>query len=191
VNKPPVETDPELAVQVTAVFDVPVTVAVNCCVLPEETVAVVGEMATLMPARGVTVTVADACAFESALLVAVTVTVVLFVTCGAVYSPSPLTDPALAVQVTAVLDVPFTVALKLWVSPDASEIVVGEMLTVTCCCCPFTTIEACLSPWPAFESDTFAVKLKVAFVCGVPHTVPVCGFRYKPAGSEPLLTQNV
>ena len=34
VNNPVEETVPPVAVQVTAVLDVPVTVAVNCCVWP-------------------------------------------------------------------------------------------------------------------------------------------------------------
>ena len=40
------EIAPGLAVQVTAVLVVPVTVAVNCCVPPDATVALVGEMET-------------------------------------------------------------------------------------------------------------------------------------------------
>jgi hypothetical protein len=45
-----------LSDQVTAVFDEPVTVAVNCCVLPPFTVAVVGEIETLTPFELVTTT---------------------------------------------------------------------------------------------------------------------------------------
>src|SRR5260370_22298548 len=40
------ETDPEGAAQLTAVFEFPVTVAVNCWVPAEATVAPVGEMLT-------------------------------------------------------------------------------------------------------------------------------------------------
>jgi hypothetical protein len=43
---------PELADHVTAVFALPVTVAVNCCVFPDCTVAEVGEMETLIGAGG-------------------------------------------------------------------------------------------------------------------------------------------
>ena len=177
MNNPAWETDPAEAFQVTPVLDVPVTVAVNCWVPPDVTLAVVGEMATLMPAIGVTVTVADAFAFTSALLVAVTVTVVFLVTCGAVNIPPSLTLPDDADQVTLVFELPFTVALNCCVLPDATVAVVGETLTVTCCCWPLTIIEERLSPCPDFESETSAVKLNVALTSGVPQTVPVFGFR--------------
>lgn len=55
-------------------MDVPVTVAVNCCVAPTCTEAVAGEMATETTGGGaVTVTLAEADFVESATLVAVTV----------------------------------------------------------------------------------------------------------------------
>ncbi len=44
VKSPELEIDPAVADQVTAVFVEPVTVAVNCRVPAEETVAEVGEM---------------------------------------------------------------------------------------------------------------------------------------------------
>jgi len=40
-----------VADHVTAVFAVPVTVAVNCCVPPEDKVALEGEMLTAIPGR--------------------------------------------------------------------------------------------------------------------------------------------
>ena len=43
VNKPLLETVPPVAVQVTAVLELPVTVAVNCCVCPGCRVALVGD----------------------------------------------------------------------------------------------------------------------------------------------------
>ena len=58
--------------QVTAVFEVLITVAVNCCVFPATTSAVVGEILTITGGR--TVTMADADLVESATEVAVTVT---------------------------------------------------------------------------------------------------------------------
>ena len=48
VNKPALDTVPELADQVTAVLLVPWMVAENCCALPEDTVVLVGEMLTEM-----------------------------------------------------------------------------------------------------------------------------------------------
>jgi hypothetical protein len=44
---------------VTAVFDEPLTVAVNCWVPPEETVAVAGEIVIETALGGLTVTVAE------------------------------------------------------------------------------------------------------------------------------------
>ena len=46
VKRPALDTVPALAVQLTAVLLVPVTVSVNCMVPPELTVAPVGEMVT-------------------------------------------------------------------------------------------------------------------------------------------------
>ena len=48
VNKPVEETVPAVAFQVTALFIVPVTVAVNCCAPPEGIVAETGETVTEM-----------------------------------------------------------------------------------------------------------------------------------------------
>jgi hypothetical protein len=63
--------------QVTAGFEVPVTVAVNCCVPPITTLAVAGEMPTV---TGISVTVAEADRVGSTTDVAFTVAVVWFVT---------------------------------------------------------------------------------------------------------------
>lgn len=49
VYSPPVETVPPVAVQVTLVFELPVTVAENCCGLPVCTDAELGFIATLTP----------------------------------------------------------------------------------------------------------------------------------------------
>ena len=47
MNKPEPEIVPALADQVTAVLLVPVTVAVNCWVAPDSTLALAGETETL------------------------------------------------------------------------------------------------------------------------------------------------
>jgi hypothetical protein len=60
VSTPELEIDPEEVDQVTAVFVVPLTLAVNCWVPPEETVAPAGEIATDTVLGGFTVTVAEA-----------------------------------------------------------------------------------------------------------------------------------
>ncbi len=62
---------PPVAVHVTAVLELPVTVAVNCWVCPGCNVALVGE--TVTPTDGCTVTCAVADLVESATEVAVTV----------------------------------------------------------------------------------------------------------------------
>lgn len=61
-----------LRLQVTAVFDMPVTVAVNCCVLPITIVAAIGD--TLTPTGGRIVTLAEAVFVGSAFDFTVTVT---------------------------------------------------------------------------------------------------------------------
>jgi hypothetical protein len=67
---------PPVADQVTAVFVVPVTVAVNCCVAPAKIAAEVGLTLTTTTGGGVfTVTVAVANLVVSATLVARTVNV--------------------------------------------------------------------------------------------------------------------
>ena len=100
VYKPVAETVPQAApaqpvpvtLQVTAVFVVPVTVSVNCCVPPARTVTVVGLTVTETTARMVTVAEADL--VLSATLVAVTVTVFgAGAIAGAVYRPAALTVP--------------------------------------------------------------------------------------------------
>jgi hypothetical protein len=66
---------PPVADQVTAVLELPVTVAVNCCVPPVNSEADVGLIVTATTGGGVTVTVAVANLLESATLVARTVNV--------------------------------------------------------------------------------------------------------------------
>jgi hypothetical protein len=61
---------------------------------------------------GNTVTEAEALFVGSAALVAVTVTVVLTMTLGAVNRPEPEIDPPVADHVTAVFAVPVTVAVN-------------------------------------------------------------------------------
>ena len=73
VYKPELEMVPPVALQVTAVFVVPLTVAVNCCIVPVCTEVELGLTATMTGAGALTVTVAEADFVESAALVAVTV----------------------------------------------------------------------------------------------------------------------
>jgi hypothetical protein len=111
VNMPLLETTPALEDQVTAVLLVPCTVAANCWALPDVTLALFGETDTVMvDPDGTTETVALELFVASAWLVALTITVVLVVTAGAVKIPPSDTVPALADQLTLVLVVPSTVA---------------------------------------------------------------------------------
>ena len=97
----PAETD-----QVTAVFDVLLTLAEKLLVPPGAMVAVVGVIKTVTPEVVATVTVADADFVVSATLVAFTVYVPAVL--GAVYIPELEAIPALADQVTAVFQLPET-----------------------------------------------------------------------------------
>jgi hypothetical protein len=108
VNIPLLEMVPALADHVTAVLLVPCTAAANCCVLPEPTVTMAGETATLIVGDALTVITALAFLVVSAMLVAVTVTLVLLVTFGAVKRPLLEMLPPVADQETAVLVVPET-----------------------------------------------------------------------------------
>jgi len=129
VRSPEVEMDPAEVDQVAAVFDDPLTVAVNCWVPPEETVALAGEIATDTVAGGLTVTVAAAELELLAWLVALTVTEVVEVTLGAVSSPEVEMDPAEVDQVTAVFDVPLTVEVNCWVPPEETVALAGDIET--------------------------------------------------------------
>ena len=73
VYKPLLEIAPPVAVHATAVFEVPVTVAVKVLVVPLFREALVGLMLTATTGAEETVTVADAFFVVSTALVAVTV----------------------------------------------------------------------------------------------------------------------
>lgn len=113
VNMPPLEIAPELVDQVTPVLLVPWTVALNCWLPPDETVVLDGETATVMVVVGALIAT-EALAFLvlSATLVAVTVTLLLLVTLGAVKKPPVEIVPPVDDQVTAVFVVPETLALN-------------------------------------------------------------------------------
>src|SRR5690242_14026104 len=99
---------PPVAVQVTAVLEVPVTVAVNCWVWPGWSVALVGAMVTLTGGWIVMVAVDDLLGSAADVAVAVKLPDVL----PAVYRPAVVIVPPVAVQVTAVLVEPVTVAVN-------------------------------------------------------------------------------
>jgi hypothetical protein len=119
VNSPLLDTDPALAVHVTAWFAVLLTKTVNCRDWPDDTVALLGVIDTLtgpggggggggVPCDAVIATTALAVLVGSATLVATTLALVLALTLGAVYIPLLVMEPVVAAQFTAVLLVPET-----------------------------------------------------------------------------------
>ena len=120
---------PPVADHVTALFVVPVTVAVNCCVPPVSTEAEVGEMVIETTGVALTVTAAEADLVGSATLVAVTLYVPEVE--GAVYRPLAKTVPPVADQIKALFMVPLTVAVNCWVCPACTETEEGDRVTVT------------------------------------------------------------
>lgn len=152
--------EPALVDQRTEVLLVPLTVAKNCCVPPDVTVALVGFTLTVMPVvdvGGLTVTVAEAFASTEAALVAVMVTYEVDVTVGAVSKPLLEIEPALVDQVTPVLVEPLTIAENCCVAPEATVALVGETCTVTCEAGAME-MDSFLSPALPALSSTNAVK---------------------------------
>jgi hypothetical protein len=126
---------PGLAVQVTEGLKLPVpdTVEAHWLVWPVCRLAGLHVVVTPVMAGADTVTVAESDFVGSVAEVAVTLTVVLVATRGAVNSPVAVIVPALAVQLTPVPEVPITVAVNCWVAPDATVGAFGETVTVTVC----------------------------------------------------------
>ena len=143
----PPETPP--ACQVTAVFDEPITVAVNCCVWPNCKFTLVGATDTVTPELRVTGTFAADVPFAWAMHVIVTVLGVENVV-GAVYSPVVEIVPVVAFppttsstsQVTLVFASPDSRQVNCSVPPKPTIAVVGVMLTV------MVSLDAALLPPP-------------------------------------------
>ena len=145
--------------QVTAVFDAPVTVAVNCCVCELLNVAVPGVTVTDI---GVMVTVAVAVFVGSAWLVAVTVMVCCDATVdGGVYTPVDALidpgDPPGIDQVTAVFDDPVTVAVKVCVC-------VGPIVAVGGATETDTGVSVTVAV-PVFDGSAWLVAVTVTVCC--------------------------
>jgi hypothetical protein len=134
VYRPVVSIDPPVASntdQVTARFEVPVTVAANGCVRPTPRVDVRGVIATVIVGAAVTVTVAVSDAAGVATVV--TTTWKVPAVAGAVYLPVVSIAPPVASvtdQVTAVFEVPVTVAAKVFVAFTLRLNVFGVTATV-------------------------------------------------------------
>src|SRR5579883_654601 len=119
---------PPVAVQITAVFAAFVTVAPNCCVPFGKTIALAGEMLTPTDCAAVIVIAAEALLVGSSTLVAFAVKEP--VVAPAVKRPAEVMVPPVAVQVTAALVAPVTVAANWRVVPAGTEADVGEMAIV-------------------------------------------------------------
>ena len=127
VYRPFADIVPLVADQVTAVLELPLTAAVNCCDPPVERDAEPGEIVTATVA--ITATAAEADLLVSATLVAVTTKLPGFM--GAAYVPLEEMFPPLAFQVTDVLLVPLTLAENCWLVPHCSEVELGNTATAT------------------------------------------------------------
>jgi hypothetical protein len=132
VYRPDEEIEPTFGEmdQVTAVLEVPVTVAANCWGGDAGVkLTLAGATDTDTVADGTSVTVAAAVLLVSATLVAVTATVCWEVMlAGAVYMPDEETEPTLGEmdQVTAVFEEPVTVAANCPADPFPNDAVAGE-----------------------------------------------------------------
>ena len=176
VYRPLVEMVPAVAVQVTAVLLLPVTVAVNCCVALVESEAEPGESDTATTAA-LTVTVADADLVVSATLVAFTVKDPAAL--GAVYMPLEETLPPVADHVTAVLLLPLMLAVNCCVPPVSIEAEIGETVTETTGALTVTVADA----------DLVVSATLVAFTVKDP---AVLGAVYKPDDeTEPPVADQV
>ena len=133
VNMPLGEIVPFEADQVTEGFEALFTVAENCWAAPEATLADVGVMETETGSCGAGSTETEACAlFEgSATLVAMTITLVVEDTLGAVNVPSEEMFPLEADQVTLVFEVLLTLAENCCEAPETTLAGLGETLTLT------------------------------------------------------------
>ena len=118
--------------QVTAVFELPATVAVNRVLCAGVRVALSGLM-LMLTMLGSSCTVTLPRLEGSATLVAVTVTVcAALMTEGAVYNPfDRLPTEGNTDQVTAVLELPLTVAANCWVCEDVRSALEGLTNTLT------------------------------------------------------------
>jgi hypothetical protein len=177
--------------QVTAVFEVPVTLAVRGWTPATGTSALVGLMLINTESAARIVTLAEADFVGSATLVAFTVTVAGEGTlAGGAYSPLPeivphaaLTQPApLTLQATSVFEVPITFAKNCWVFPIVTEdssgitvIVIGVELTVRVAMLLVTLPVELLTATP--NSDPLS-ELEVAAVVYVAEFAPLIYFPF-------------
>ena len=103
------------------------------------------------------------------------------------------TEPAAADHVTAVLEVPLTVAVNCCLWFEVSVVLVGDTPTLTFLLLPFpTSMWKVLLPllWKGEESVTVTSNEYVPDVVGTPESVPVVGFKLMPGGKTPAFTEK-
>ena len=133
---------------------------------------------------GFTVTLTRVFCVVSATLVAVTTTLVLVFTLGAVNSPWLEMVPALADQVTAVFVAPWTEAVNCCVCANDNVAAVG--LTLMLMPDGYKT-SICSDTWFSCPRESIARTLKLLDVTtvGIPLMIPVWGVRTSPGGRVP------
>jgi hypothetical protein len=153
---------------------------------------------------GLTVAVAEDCAWGLEVLVAVMVTDVLLATLGAVNSPLLEIVPALTDQVTPVFEDPLILAVNSLWACDVTFAVAGTTVTVV----PEGLAPTTIRPEPELDaevvatrfdgpgarvllfsfaaiSETFRVKLNVPAAVGMPEMEPVLELSCNPGGRLP------
>ncbi len=162
---PPAEIVPPVAVQFTAVFAAPVTVAENCSEAPSRKDALFGATETLTFCAGAVI-VTFACADFVAAAALVAVTVKFPATVPATYNPLAEIVPPVAVQVTAVFEEPVTLAVNCCEVPSRRESVFGAIETLTFCAGAAIVTLACAD----FALSATLVAVTVKFPATVPAT---------------------
>jgi hypothetical protein len=159
-------------------------------VLPEIKLALLGVIATLtFNVAGDTVTVALERLVLSATLVAVTVTLVLALTLGAVNNPLAEMMAALVDHVTAVFAVPCTRAENCCVVPELKVALFGETVTLTMGMDVLETV-ICVRSVAVIPRASVALTRKylIPVALGVPVIAPVEPASVRPVGSDPSTT---
>ena len=174
-----------LTLQRTAVLEVPVTLAVKSCVSEMGTEALIGLMLIPIAAAPTIVTLAEADLVGSATLVATTLTLAGEAAMeGAkktaddplvemVPQDDPLQPAPLTFQLTAVFEVPDTLALKSCVPTVGTEALVGLMLNNTATAAITVTLA---------EADLVGSAALVAFTVMIPGDGKLAGAKYSPLG---------
>lgn len=132
---------------------------------------------------GLTETLALAFFVESAVLVAVTVTLVVVETLGAVNIPPEEIEPALAFQLTDVLDVPWTLAANCCVLPAPMLVDEGDTETLIVVVTGLTVTTALA----AFVGSALLVARTVTFI----ELLTVGAVNFPPSVIDPELVDQV